>query len=222
MISVKTVVVGGTPSSGKTRVVLWLHSQAVRLGRSGIAKLDCLVSGDEERYRSRGIPAMTLLSGRYCPDHELMEKMTVIQQWSVDERLDTVVIETAGLCGRCAPYLVDALAICVVDCTSGIHAPWKLGPVLTDADVCLMTKGDLVSQAEREVFALNVRSRNPAALLMGFNGLTGEGAASLAGWVDDHLENLSEADETHPMRTPLPQLYCSYCLGRAEVGITCL
>ena len=51
--------------------------------------------------------------------------------------------------------------------------------MLKAADVVIITKGDIVSQAEREVFAFRVRSVNPRAALMHVNGLTGQGADEL-------------------------------------------
>ena len=73
-----------------------------------------------------------------------------------------------------------ALAVCVVDNLSGVHTPKKIGPMLKMADVVAITKGDIVSQAEREVFAHNVWHANPLAQIVSFNGLTGQGAGELA------------------------------------------
>lgn len=220
---VKALVVGGTPSAGKSRTILWLTSVHEGLGRVGVAKLDCLRTTDDTLFRSRGIPATRLLAGRFCPDHAWMERLPEVREWALARELETLLVETAGLCARCAPYLDDALALCVLDCTGGIHGPSKLGPLLADADVCVLTKGDLVSQAEREVFSLNVRSKNPRAALVTLNGLTGEGSRDLVRALDSLSWGRLSADvaESAP-RTPLPQMYCSYCFGRSEVGITSL
>ena len=51
-----------------------------------------------------------------------------------------------------APYTENSLGICVIDATSGPNTPRKVGPFLTSADVVAITKGDIISQAEREVF----------------------------------------------------------------------
>lgn len=210
------IVVGGTPSSGKSRVVLAL-AQAGGLGRLGVAKLDCVTTSDDALFAARGLEVTRLLAGRHCPDHLLMERLPELDEWAAARGLDTLVIETAGLCGRCAPYLADAVAVCVVDCTAGVRAPRKLGPLLADADVVVLSKGDLVSQAEREVFAAAVVARNPGAARVGFDGLTGEGGWELARVVRDRAAGLDGGNPA--LRTPLPQLYCSYCLGRSEAGI---
>lgn len=68
-----------------------------------------------------------------------------------------LIAESVGLCNRCSPHIEGALAVCVVDTLSGVQTPRKIGPMLKLADVVVITKGDIVSQAEREVFAFNVR-----------------------------------------------------------------
>ena len=56
---------------------------------------------------------------------------------------------------------------------AGVKVPFKItvnegGHKL--ADVVVVTKGDIVSQAEREVFAYNVALANPRAAILFFNG----------------------------------------------------
>ncbi len=192
-------------------------AKAGGFGHLGVAKLDCVTTSDDALFAARGLDVMCLLAGRHCPDHLLMERMPEIDAWAAALKLDTLAIETAGLCGRCAPYLAGGVAVCVVDCTAGVRAPRKLGPLLTDADVIVLSKGDLVSQAEREIIAAAVAGRNPGAARVWFDGMTGEGAWELARAVRQRAAGLD--GETSALRTPLPQLYCSYCLGRSEAGI---
>ncbi len=213
----EVLVIGGTPSSGKSRVGLALI-RAKAAGRAGVVKVDCVTTDDDQWFRARGVPAMRLLADRYCPDHAWMERLPEVLSWGEKEGLDTLVVETAGLCARCAPYLREAVAICVLDATCGVGTPGKIGPHLADADLCVITKGDLVSQAEREVFEAGVCARNPAAPVVWFNGLTGEGTLDLhRAWT-----GVAERGEGWNVRSPLPQLYCSYCLGRTEAGIATL
>lgn len=214
------VIVGGTPSSGKSRVTLALIRGSRDSARAGVVKVDCVTTSDDAWYQARGVPAVRLLADRFCPDHAWLEHLPEVVEWARRERLGTLWVETAGLCARCAPYLREALAVCVLDATCGVRTPERLGPHLADADLCVITKGDLVSQAEREVFEAGVRSRNPVAPVVWFNGLTGEGTLDLvrarAGLAP------GGGPGTWAPRTPLPQLYCSYCLGRTEVGIATL
>lgn len=59
------------------------------------------------------------------------------------------------------PLYKNIKAVCVIDNLSGINTPKKIGPMLKSADIVVITKGDIVSQAEREVFASRVNSVNP-------------------------------------------------------------
>lgn len=68
------------------------------------------------------------------------------------------------------------LAVYVIDNLSGVDTPRKIGPMLKMADLVVITKGDIVSQAEREVFAYRVRQVNGPATILQVNGLTGQGA----------------------------------------------
>jgi Ni2+-binding GTPase involved in maturation of urease and hydrogenase len=217
---VRILVFGGVASSGKSSVLRHLARSALSLGRLGVVKVDCVTTSDDESFARAGIPARKVLAERFCPDHVLFERLAELGAWGEEQRLDTLAVETAGLCGRCAPYGDGAVAACVVDCTLGVHAPGKLGPLLADADVCVVTRSDLVSQAEREVFEQGLRRRNPRAVLARVNGLTGEGAAELGALL---VRRAGEGSGSFGRpRTPLPQLYCSYCLGRSEAGISVL
>ncbi len=209
------IIVGGTPSSGKTRAILALARDS-GFGRMGVVKLDCVATTDDHAFAGRGIRAISVLAGKFCPDHLLVEKWPELCEWAAGNDLGTLVVETAGLCGRCAPYMRSAVAVCVLDCTAGIQSPRKLGPLLLDADVMVFSKGDLVSQAERDVFVAQARIRNPRATGVMFNGLTGEGGWELARVVHGHVPAHGESDG---LRTVLPQMYCSYCLGRMEAGV---
>jgi Ni2+-binding GTPase involved in maturation of urease and hydrogenase len=79
-------------------------------------------------------------------------------EWAKKEKADFFACETAGLCLRCSPYIQGALGIVVLEATSGMNLPRKIGPMLTLADVAVVTKIDLISQAEREVFRARVMS----------------------------------------------------------------
>ncbi|MCZ7558674.1 MAG: hypothetical protein M5U30_00285 [Burkholderiaceae bacterium] len=77
-------------------------------------------------------------------------------KWAQAEGADTLFVETAGLCLRCAPYIVGAFGLVVLEATSGMNLPRKIGAMLSLADLAVVTKIDLVSQAEKEVFRANI------------------------------------------------------------------
>ena len=131
--------------------------------------------------------------------------------------LDLLITESAGLCNRCSPYLKDIKAVCVIDNLSGINTPKKIGPMLKLADIVVITKGDIVSQAEREVFASRVQTVNPKAAIIHINGLTGQGTYEFGSLIMDNNEEIDTVLE-RKLRFPLPSAVCSYCLGETRIG----
>ncbi|HLS53250.1 MAG TPA: GTP-binding protein, partial [Tissierellaceae bacterium] len=152
-----------------------------------------------------------------CPDHFFASNIEEVVQWGIKEDLDMLITESAGLCNRCSPYIKDIKGICVIDNLSGINTPKKVGPMLRSADIVVITKGDIVSQAEREVFASRVSSVNPRAIVMHINGLTGQGAYELSTLLYDKEEEIKSV-EGRELRFPMPAALCSYCLGETRIG----
>ena len=85
------------------------------------------------------------------------------------------------------------------------------------ADIVVITKGDIVSQAEREVFASRVQTVNPKAAIIHINGLTGQGTYEFGSLIMDKNEEIDTVIE-RKLRFPLPSAVCSYCLGETRIG----
>lgn len=105
----------------------------------------------------------------------------------------------------------------MIDNLSGINTPKKIGPMLKTADIVVITKGDIVSQAEREVFASRVNTVNPSAIIMHINGLTGQGSFELSTLLYDEALNIDSLKGME-LRFPMPAALCSYCLGETRIG----
>jgi Ni2+-binding GTPase involved in maturation of urease and hydrogenase len=214
---VKLVTVAGPPSSGKTSVIVATIDGLRAPGRAiGVVKFDALSTQDEERYGRHGIAVKTGLSGNLCPDHFFVANVSDCLEWGKRSNFDLLIVESAGLCNRCAPHLQGVLAICVVDNLSGVYTPRKIGPMLKMADVVVVTKGDIVSQAEREVFAYRVREVNGKATVLHVNGLSGQGAHQLGQLVEGAPE--TDGLDGRLLRFSMPAALCSYCLGQRRVG----
>lgn len=214
----KLVTICGPPSSGKTSVIIKSLEAMRDQGRKiGVVKFDCLATEDDVLYERAGIPVKKGLSGPLCPDHYFVSNVEEIVQWGRGEGFDLLVSESAGLCNRCSPHIKDVLAVCVVDNLSGVSTPRKIGPMLKMADVVVITKGDIVSQAEREVFAARVAAVNPKAAVLHVNGLTGQGAFELASLYDDGRAELDSLIGAR-LRFTMPSALCSYCLGETRIG----
>ncbi len=212
------VTVSGPPSSGKTSVILkTIDSLRRRKLSVGVVKFDCLATDDDLLYEKAGIPVKKGLSGALCPDHFFVSNIEEVTAWGLSLKLDLLITESAGLCNRCSPYIKDIKAICVIDNLSGINTPRKIGPMLKTADVVIITKGDIVSQAEREVFASRVNAVNPGAKIMHINGLTGQGSYELSTLLYNE-ENQIDSLKGKQLRFSMPAALCSYCLGETRIG----
>ncbi len=126
------------------------------------------------------------------------------------------MVETAGLCHRCAPAVDGCLTLCVIDNLVGLETPKKIGPMLSTADIIAITKGDMVSQAEKEVFRDAVETVNPRARVIHVNGLSGQGTLALkrAILATPPMEKITG----QALRYAMPAATCSYCAGETIVG----
>lgn len=212
----KLITVSGPPSSGKTSVILKTIKCLREKYSFGAVKFDCLSSFDSLLYERAGIPTRIGFSGNLCPDHFYITNIEDAVSWGVKCNFDLLITESAGLCNRCSPHIRDVLAICVIDNLSGIHTPRKIGPMLRYADIVIVTKGDIVSQAEREVFSYNIRKANPHATILFVNGITGQGAFMLSRYFLQ--ANEINSLEQYRLRFTMPAALCSYCLGQTKIG----
>ncbi len=212
------ITVSGPPSSGKTALIIkTIENLNFKFVKLGFVKLDCLYTDDDILYEKIGVPVKKGLSASLCPDHYFVSNIEEVTQWGLKQGLDLLITESAGLCNRCSPYIQDVKAICVIDNLSGINTPKKIGPMLKTADIVIITKGDIVSQAEREVFMSRVTSVNPRATTMHVNGLTGQGAYEFSTLIyskDEELKTL----KGKKLRFSMPSALCSYCLGETRIG----
>nr|WP_319397955.1 GTP-binding protein [uncultured Carboxylicivirga sp.] len=216
-MATKLITVSGPPSSGKTSVIIKMVESLPQLKeKCGVIKFDCLSALDEEQYAKNGITTQTGLAGNLCPDHYFVSNIESCFVWARDKGFEVLVTESAGLCNRCAPHLKEVLAVCVLDNLSGINTPLKTGPMVKMADVVVVTKSDLVSQAEREVFRFKIQQVNSKCRVLFINGITGQGADRLAKLVVN--ANAFETTENLKLRFSMPAALCSYCLGETRVG----
>ncbi len=211
------LTVSGPPSSGKTSVILRvIEALQERRHTIGVVKFDCLLTDDDILYAKKGVLVKKGLSGALCPDHYFVSNIEACVSWGKENGCDYLISESAGLCNRCSPHINDITAICVIDNLSGVNTPRKIGPMLKSADIVVITKGDIVSQAEREVFAARVKQVNPGAVIMNINGITGQGAFELTS-----LFEAASAIDTlkgKTLRFSMPAALCSYCLGETRIG----
>jgi Ni2+-binding GTPase involved in maturation of urease and hydrogenase len=213
----KIVIASGPPASGKTSVMTELIKLEEKAGvKTAACKIDCLKTEDGERYARLGIPSVCGLSEDVCPDHFLAVNLEEIAAWGARCRAEILVLETAGLCHRCAPATKKTISVCVLDCASNIAVPEKIGPALTTCDIAVISKSDMVSQAETEVFIYAIRKLNKDAEIVEVNGRTGAGAPYLKALIDQRPPTGAIAGDE--LRHSMPSAICSYCVGERRIG----
>lgn len=214
----RLITVSGPPSSGKTSVIIKLIEQFKLKDnlKIGVLKFDCLSTFDDELYEKINIPFKIGLSANICPDHFFVTNIEECVNWGNSENLDLLISESAGLCNRCSPHIKNITSICIMDNLCGLSTPKKIGPMLKFADIVVITKGDIVSQAEREVFAFKVAEANPKAKVIFVNGINGQGSFGLYKYIKSYNSFNKIVDNT--LRFTMPSAVCPYCLGETRIG----
>jgi Ni2+-binding GTPase involved in maturation of urease and hydrogenase len=212
----KLAICSGPPTTGKTSVLRHSIRKLLAAGETvAFLKIDVQFAEEDEQLAAEfGIPTRKVYSGELCPDHCSVMVLGDAIQWAAENECSVLLVETAGLCLRCAPYVDGGLGICVLEATSGMNLPLKVGPMLSLADVTVVTKGDLVSQAEREVFRARIQDIAPMTQIREANALYGIGIDPL---VEAILDTPDAQDELMLRGSP-PVGTCTICVGKKEVG----
>ena len=214
----RLLVVAGPPSSGKTAVIRALVPELADARHVTYLKVDVVRTREIEALGRLGWTCRALVDEAACPDQLLFDRLPAELAALPAGRL--TVLETAGLCARCAPYVRQGLALAVLEATAGVGSALKQGPLLTQADLVVVTHGDRLAPAERDVYAATLAAHAPERTLLWFDGLTRVGLPRLARRVGEALAGFAPlgAEMLEPRSAP-PRLYCSLCLGRREIPV---
>jgi Ni2+-binding GTPase involved in maturation of urease and hydrogenase len=212
----KLVICAGPATTGKTSVLRHATAKLLRAGRHvAFLKLDVQYADEDELLAKEfGIPTRKVYTGELCPDHCHVMVLGDALRWAEQSGGDVLLVETAGLCLRCAPYVDGGLGVIVLEATSGMNLPLKVGPMLSLADMAVVTKIDRVSQAEREVFRARIQDVAPETTIREVNALHGIG-------IDPLVEAILDTDDvtgTLQLRGNPPVGTCTICVGKKEIG----
>jgi len=212
----KLVIFAGSATVGKTSVIRHAIRKSIKLGaKVAFFKLDVqFATEDEELAAEFHIPTKKAYSGELCPDHCSVLVLGEAMQWAQSTGCTIFFVETAGLCLRCSPYVDGGLGVVVLEATSGMNLPRKIGPMLSLADVAVVTKIDLVSQAEREVFRAGIHEAAPAVLIREMNALKGIGSDPLV----HKINTTADAPDHLLLRGSPPIGTCTICAGSKAIG----
>lgn len=211
----KVIVFAGPPTSGKTTVIKHVIRRLIGGGNKiSFLKIDVQYADEDVQMETEfSIPSKKVYSGDLCPDHCNVIVLGDAITWAEENFSDIMIVETAGLCLRCSPYIEKSLGIVVLEATSGMNLPRKIGPMLSLADVAVVTKIDLVSQAEREVFRYNIISAADVKVIE---------TDALRGINIDHIINRINETENYSspsyLRGNPPVGTCTICVGKKDIG----
>jgi Ni2+-binding GTPase involved in maturation of urease and hydrogenase len=219
----KLVICAGPATTGKTSVLYHLIQKLQSAGQqAAFLKIDVQYAEEDELFaREFEIPTRKVYSGELCPDHCNVMVLGDALQWAYRSGCDILLVETAGLCLRCSPYIDGGLGIVVLEATSGMNLPLKVGPMLSLADIAVVTKIDRVSQAEREVFRARIQDVAPEVRIREVNALYGIGIDPLIDLIHDtpDVEFDTNQNPLHLMLRGNPPVgTCTICVGKKEIG----
>ena len=213
----KLAICAGPATTGKTSVLRHIITKLLDAGQKpAFLKIDVQYAEEDEIFtREFGIPARKVYSGELCPDHCNVMVLGDALRWASRNGCDALLVETAGLCLRCSPYVNGGLGMVVLEATSGMNLPLKVGPMLSLADVAVVTKIDRVSQAEREVFRARIQDVAPSVKIREVNALHGIGIDPLV----EQVRATPDAGGHLMLRGNPPVGTCTICVtGSAAVS----
>lgn len=212
----KLLLVGGPPSTGKTTIIQRVIEKRKDKYKIAYLKMDVVTAHEEALIKEKyGIDARTVYAGDLCPDHAEVMIITDAIKWAENINSDLLIVESAGLCLRCSPYLNQGLGVVVLSMLSGIHSVDKMKQLICFADVALLTMNDLVCQAEREVYIKKIRGSFDKLKVIETNALQGIAIEYLCNLIDE--SNPIDIGTLELKGNP-PLGTCSICMGSKKVG----
>jgi Ni2+-binding GTPase involved in maturation of urease and hydrogenase len=209
----KIIIFAGPPTSGKTSVIKHLIKR-LKGKKTAYFKIDVQFTEDDQIIKKMGVSTGRLYSGELCPDHCFTLVFNGIVKWGKEKKADILFIETAGLCFRCSPYIRNILGIAVLEATSGMNLPQKVGPMLSLSDVVVITKTDMISQAEKEVFIEGIKKNRNVKNIIEMDALRGINVDSLLNIIRKYDKKVG----TYKLRGTAPIGVCTLCIGKKETG----
>ncbi len=79
----------------------------------------------------------------------------------------------------------------------------------------VVTKGDIISQAEREIFRERVLEMNPRCKVLEVNALSGQGCAELA---EEMIVADAMCSDGEELRHSAPLAVCTLCAGETRIS----
>jgi Ni2+-binding GTPase involved in maturation of urease and hydrogenase len=212
----KLVLLAGPPSTGKTTIVKRIIEAFQKDQKLAYAKIDVVKANEaDDIHDNYGIPIKTIYTGELCPDHAQVMVMREIIDWAEKLGSDIILLESAGLCLRCSPFVTEGAGIVVLNMLSGIHSVDKMQQLICFADIAVITMIDLVSQAEREIFIRKLKESHKNMTIIETNAKQGIAMERLYDLIEQS-KDISFDDIQLKGNPPLGT--CTVCIGNKQVG----
>ncbi len=161
-----------------------------------------------------GIPTRKVYSEDLCPDHCNVIVLGDAIAWAENAAaISCLWKQQAYVCG--VPLISRMRwGLWCLKQAGRMNLPRKIGPMLSLADVAVVTKIDIVSQAEREVFRANINDAASKVLVIETDALHGIN-------IDHVVRQIDIAPEyTTPslLRGNPPVGTCTICVGKRDIG----
>lgn len=212
----KLLLVGGPPSTGKTTVIQRIIENRKNKYKISYVKMDVIAAYEEDLMKKEyGIDSKTIYAGDLCPDHAEVMVLEDVIKWGQRNKTDLLIIESAGLCLRCSPFLNQGIGVVILSMLSGLHSVDKMKQLITFADVAVLTMNDLVCQAEREIYIKKIKNAFDKLKIIETNALQGISINYLCNLIDESKD--IELDKLELKGNP-PLGTCSICIGSKKIG----
>lgn len=213
----KLLIVAGPPSSGKTTLISRIIEELGKVLAIAYLKIDVTAAHEDEEIKERyKIATRKVITGELCPDHASVLIMGNAIEWAEGLESDLLIVESAGLCLRCSPYLNQGIGVAVISSIFGMQTPEKMGSMLSLANAVVITRIDLVSQAEREVFSQKIKEHHSGISIIETNALQGTALERLYKKIRES-EDIQKGNRLKLKGSP-PLGTCTICVGKKEIG----
>ncbi len=128
----KLINFAGTSSAGKTAVIKNIIRELYPKVKISYLKIDVVVAFEKEELEKEffDLPIKVVYAGDMCPDHASVMIMKDTIEWAEDNGSEMLIVESAGLCLRCTPYLNQGLGVIVLSMLGGMNSPLKISPMV--------------------------------------------------------------------------------------------
>jgi hydrogenase nickel incorporation protein HypB len=177
-----------SPGSGKTTLLEATVSRLKHRLSIGVIEGDIATELDADRLRRLGVPAHQILTAGSCHlDARLVAPAAERPEFAA---LDLMLIENVGNLICPTGYdLGEAFKVVVLSVTEGEDKPFKYPAIFARAEVCVITKTDLLPYVPFQLDAVReqVRTLRPDGTLLELSARTGEGMDAWCGLLESRL-----------------------------------